>query len=790
MGSEEKWSCVQCTYDNFPASIKCTICLLPRYTKSQHLDGQGGMCSSQCDHQEQSLLIIPPSPSNKSKHTSSSFSDINESDEATQVLKNYWTCKSCSYQNSFNTYWCSNCHYNRDAIADMNNQNLKHSENLLSISNDDSKSNSVSKWACPCCTYLNWNSSKSCVMCKFSKETADIEMNNNEHSIQNSINKSETQNSVANKSNHTEAKNTNSVNKSCLEVQLLKGPIKNESSVNAVEVVLNKDTSNIDWKRSISQSSNESNEDLTLKLSSSRNTNMKCEKKQDLSTPTSSHVPTCSSEINVPTNFVYSKSLRGADYRLYKKRKRSQLNRLFIKACIGVVENHIEPVTDYIANGGNISRAITSEEAKILNRPSAFDSGFTLVHLAVRFRRQNILTFLLDPKISVKSFKRNPSNLSPETADVIQREIISSLRRGKDDFCCKFFSEFTTFQLPTEIYELPNSVSKILFSELIDEHAQKELEDDLAINWMTRIEKNHLSCQLYALWNRSAGDCLLDSVLQSTWGVFDSNNTLRSAMSQSLHDCSTKFFCRWKEWETSQARLMGFTFNDRQCISAWSTIHELAQQVSHVSTRSITSFFILQPGASLEHCHIFTLSHILRRPIIVYGIKYLKSYQGDTLGFAKFQGVYLPLFWDRSFCYTSPIALGYTRGHFTALVSMDTTNDSPDSIMETVNFNQRSSYNRVVHLPLNDWEGNLLPLHFTTQGQATTESQRRQMLFDWMDCHMTDDNVLVAKQLLGKRPPSVTRMLDEWLDHYRHLSFQHLHQSDGNSSEGENDEGD
>lgn len=56
-------------------------------------------------------------------------------------------------------------------------------------------------------------------------------------------------------------------------------------------------------------------------------------------------------------------------------------------------------------------------------------------------------------QISVKSFKRNPSNLSPETADVIQREIISSLRRGKDDFCCKFFSEFTTFQLPTGLFK-------------------------------------------------------------------------------------------------------------------------------------------------------------------------------------------------------------------------------------------------------------------------------------------------------------------------------------------------
>lgn len=45
-----------------------------------------------------------------------------------------------------------------------------------------------------------------------------------------------------------------------------------------------------------------------------------------------------------------------------------------------------------------------------------------------------------------------------------------------------------------------------------------------------------------------------------------------------------------------------------------------------------------QPGASLEQTHIFVLAHILRRPIIVYGVKYYKSFRGETLGYTRFQG--------------------------------------------------------------------------------------------------------------------------------------------------------
>lgn len=43
-------------------------------------------------------------------------------------------------------------------------------------------------------------------------------------------------------------------------------------------------------------------------------------------------------------------------------------------------------------------------------------------------------------------------------------------------------------------------------------------------------------------------------------------------------------------------------------------------------------------GASLEQLHIFALAHILRRPIIVYGVKVVKSFRGESIDFARFEG--------------------------------------------------------------------------------------------------------------------------------------------------------
>lgn len=70
------------------------------------------------------------------------------------------------------------------------------------------------------------------------------------------------------------------------------------------------------------------------------------------------------------------------------------LNNCFL--CVeGVVEGDLAAVEAYKSSGGDIARQLSSDEVRLLNRPSAFDDGFTLVHLAIRFQRQDMLAVLL-----------------------------------------------------------------------------------------------------------------------------------------------------------------------------------------------------------------------------------------------------------------------------------------------------------------------------------------------------------------------------------------------------------
>ena len=43
-------------------------------------------------------------------------------------------------------------------------------------------------------------------------------------------------------------------------------------------------------------------------------------------------------------------------------------------------------------------------------------------------------------------------------------------------------------------------------------------------------------------------------------------------------------------------------------------------------------------GNSLEQAHVFALAHILRRPIIIYAVKYVKGFRGETIDLARFEG--------------------------------------------------------------------------------------------------------------------------------------------------------
>lgn len=59
------------------------------------------------------------------------------------------------------------------------------------------------------------------------------------------------------------------------------------------------------------------------------------------------------------------------------------------------MEGDLAAIEAYKSSGGDIARQLTADEVQLLNRSSAFDVGFTLVHLAIRFQRQDMLAILL-----------------------------------------------------------------------------------------------------------------------------------------------------------------------------------------------------------------------------------------------------------------------------------------------------------------------------------------------------------------------------------------------------------
>ncbi|XP_038599700.1 ubiquitin thioesterase ZRANB1 [Tachyglossus aculeatus] len=455
------------------------------------------------------------------------------------------------------------------------------------------------------------------------------------------------------------------------------------------------------------------------------------------------------------------------------KNRMKKADWLFLNACVGVVEGDLAAVEAYksSAGGGDIARQLSADEVRLLNRPSAFDVGYTLVHLAIRFQRQDMLAILLT-EVSQHAAKCIPAMACPELTEQIRREVAASLHQRKGDFACYFLTDLVTFTLPADIEDLPPTVQEKLFDEVLDRDVQKELEEESPIiNWSLELA-SRLDSRLYALWNRTAGDCLLDSVLQATWGLFDKDSVLRKALHDSLHDCSHWFYPRWKEWESwySQSFGLHFSLREEQWQEDWAFILSLASQ----------------PGASLEQTHIFVLAHILRRPIIVYGVKYYKSFRGETLGYTRFQGVYLPLLWEQSFCWKSPIALGYTRGHFSALVAME--NDGYGHRGAGAHLNTDDDVT-ITFLPLVDSERKLLHIHFLSAQEVGNEEQQEKLLRDWLDCCVTEGGVLVAMQKSSRRRnhPLVTQMVEKWLDRYRQIR-PCTALSDGEDDEDDEDE--
>ncbi|XP_018015625.1 ubiquitin thioesterase trabid [Hyalella azteca] len=687
---QHKWCCPACTYENWPRSVRCIMCTTPKTALSRDLDGS------------KHNVPVPPNGSYETSKSRLGCSGTTSTSESQTDAEFESTGNSAESQ-------CIENHDLGNDVNTPNSRNQKSTEGSLALT----------------------DISKTC-------ESINI------------INKNRSELVLEKQSNRQESSKSSSGKPSC---------INDASAIKSSDYTITT-TASSPTHTAGSHSSSAGNKIL---FSTDPNNGCSCitsnEKDASLCKVNANEICVGASAVAVSGDAgVRGRANEGAialnNYeteRLLRqlRRRLRDADLAFLNACLAVVEGNYEPVERYLSAGGDPMRKLTSTDIKLLARPSAFDEGHTLVHLAIRFGREDLLdTILSGIHGGGCGAKRVPCFVAPELATDIRRSIAASLRQRREAFPCYCVSEFVTYSLPPEIEHLGStSVQDRLWDELLDRDVQKQLEEDAPIiNWSLELTER-LGSRLYALWNRTAGDCLLDSVLQATWGVFDRDNCLRHALAASITDASHLLYPRWKEYERLQARMLDYAVPENQVLEEWAELVCLASQ----------------PGAALDQLHIFVLAHILRRPIIVYGVKCVKSFRGEDLGFARFEGVYLPFLWDASFCCKSPIALGYTRGHFCALVPI-----CPQSLpASAAGAILDPGESQLVFLPLMSSDGKLLPVHFLSQAEVGCEAG---LLREWLEVCQSDTGLLVAQQKLHKKPLPVAQMTEEWLNYYRTMA--------------------
>ncbi|THD22483.1 Ubiquitin thioesterase trabid [Fasciola hepatica] len=860
MSSGTKWRCVLCTYENWPAAVKCTLCRSPRTTSRIEEDMQRMQVSSQ-----ETEDLDPPGHACVPTETDQ------------RLIK----CASCTYLNKPKSFKCEQCFHVLCDPADLQCTAVRSSIPSASVPAPTTTTTSIAptppplsvmldedKWSCPQCTYENWPKSKHCVMCYGPPPPTPPSVSSTVSST------APVSNTSPSMESQQPAPSVDSVEDCTLRdfipssgpsglpgskrpkaVALLMGPPASTTNPNvfrdklwlaACRAVSDGEVTPIEryiltggrMERKLSKQEcryldNLSSSSPTVPGDTSYAMNAAPRPASDgSSSPVDDTLPgACASDSS-----SYTVDESGA----CASRFRAGLTLVDLAIRFG----RTDLINLFIALSGlQATSAAVSLNPPNKNLParSSFVSGATAAEVKsgslsrrasanpIHPSLQQIITrapSLLN-KHGVTRSKWMPCQASPVVARELRATLASSVKHPPTgDFPCAFINEWSTFALPHAVGKLPAPVKYLLLSELCDTQAQSELEEDAkAINWWF-IPGQKQASRLFALWNRTAGDCLLDSVLQACWGIFDRENCLRRTLAESLRTCEASFYSRWRDYEALQAACH-YILDENQCRRDWDNVLAAADQ----------------PGGALEQIHIFALSHILRRPIIVYGVKYIKNYRDEPIGIANFQGIYIPLLWDRSFCSPNPIVLGYTRGHFTALVPMEPQQlgvgpepqlspiiqsspytsprptipgcSSASSTIPSVTVSSSGSssrkhspspseehplvtgsdvlnvtenlpssgqvphtlaslssggcvtHNSFIYLPLVDRQGGLLPVHFTTEKEANLS---HLLLRDWLDVVSTRRGLPLARLRLQSRHTLVDRMMDDWLESYRSLA--------------------
>ena len=311
--------------------------------------------------------------------------------------------------------------------------------------------------------------------------------------------------------------------------------------------------------------------------------------------------------------------------------------------------------------------------------------------------------------------------------NVVIQSVSQELRRDyKKTFVCggtvcfEHFPAFTVRYPTINASQYPAGFVEFVAGNLTDRYTKETLEKEFrCLNWLR--ECTHL----IPLYTTGDGNCLLHAASLAMWGFEDKQFMLRNALYESLttadrNNNTLQDRCRMSV--SSMLRDVQVNMSDNDWFLEWQQIVNQARPNSSGHHQS------------LEESHIFVLANILRRPIIIYGVPKVRSFNtGGIMQNINFHGIYFPLLWGSQLCHKPPLCLGYGMGHFTALV--------PDGNPQ-----------QQLVVPLTDNNGDVLPIRFLFQHE---EQNTLYLLEQYLDV------IQVFSSLLGKQIPVAVIALRE-----------------------------
>ena len=371
-----------------------------------------------------------------------------------------WTCRKCTYGNWPSAARCIMCRFSPQTscrtspVPDLvepydRKHELIGSDNCgeeVIINNEKNgmyvgNTEKNLKWTCPSCSYSNWIRSEICVMCRLIKpnELKSVESLRNIENGGEAPQKDRSKFISLNKGHKWTCSKCTYENwprsHKCIICQHSKNKNFNKDDVNKIND--KNGSQNVKVKKSASPRRSPPRSPNSLSRSSS--TNIFEMTKDD---ERFSELSTAMEKMNTNSDNQRLNQIRN---------KMTPKDYVWLAACRGVADHEISAVSNYLAFGGEKTRQLTSDDILLLNESgklARWEPGHTLVHLAIKYQREDILRMLLISDAPHRASKKLPCHVCPELSTTIRKQLAHSIRSPKGEFPCPFFTDMVTFSLP------------------------------------------------------------------------------------------------------------------------------------------------------------------------------------------------------------------------------------------------------------------------------------------------------------------------------------------------------